>query len=55
MLELNAGIISNPAAPLGGVQRSGAGREGGAEGIEEYLGTRYVGIGDPTRVTETGR
>lgn len=48
MLGINTGIISNPAAPFGGVKQSGLGREGGAEGIEEYLETRYVGIADPT-------
>jgi succinate-semialdehyde dehydrogenase/glutarate-semialdehyde dehydrogenase len=51
MLGLNAGVISNPAAPFGGVKHSGIGREGGSEGIEEYLETRYVGIGDPARVS----
>ena len=49
MLGINAGVVSNPAAPFGGVKQSGLGREGGAEGIEEYLETRYVGIADPTR------
>jgi succinate-semialdehyde dehydrogenase/glutarate-semialdehyde dehydrogenase len=44
MVGLNAGIVSNPAAPFGGVKQSGFGREGGAEGIEEYLETKYVGI-----------
>jgi succinate-semialdehyde dehydrogenase/glutarate-semialdehyde dehydrogenase len=47
MLGINSGIISNPAAPFGGVKQSGLGREGGFEGIEEYLETRYVGIADP--------
>ena len=47
MLGLNTGIVSNPAAPFGGVKQSGTGREGGVEGIEEYLETRYVGIADP--------
>lgn len=47
MLGLNTGIVSNPAAPFGGVKQSGLGREGGLEGIEEYLETRYVGIADP--------
>jgi len=47
MLGLNAGVISNPAAPFGGVKQSGVGREGGLEGIEEYLETQYVGIADP--------
>ncbi|WP_029137817.1 NAD-dependent succinate-semialdehyde dehydrogenase [Nakamurella lactea] len=44
MVGLNQGIVSNPAAPFGGVKASGIGREGGAEGIEEYLETKYVGI-----------
>jgi len=44
MVALNQGIVSNPAAPFGGVKASGFGREGGAEGIEEYLETKYVGI-----------
>jgi succinate-semialdehyde dehydrogenase/glutarate-semialdehyde dehydrogenase len=44
MVGLNAGIVSNPAAPFGGVKHSGFGREGGAEGIEEYLETKYIGI-----------
>jgi succinate-semialdehyde dehydrogenase/glutarate-semialdehyde dehydrogenase len=47
MFGLNAGVISNPAAPFGGVKASGLGREGGFEGIEEYLETVYVGIADP--------
>ena len=44
MVGINQGIVSNPAAPFGGVKHSGFGREGGAEGIEEYLETKYVGI-----------
>jgi succinate-semialdehyde dehydrogenase/glutarate-semialdehyde dehydrogenase len=44
MVGLNQGVVSNPAAPFGGVKASGFGREGGAEGIEEYLETKYVGI-----------
>lgn len=47
MLGLNAGVVSNPAAPFGGVKQSGLGREGGAEGIHEYIETVYVGIADP--------
>lgn len=47
MFGLNAGVVSNPAAPFGGVKQSGLGREGGVEGIDEYLETRYVGIADP--------
>ena len=48
MFGLNTGIVSNPAAPFGGVKQSGLGREGGSEGIEEYLETRYIGIADPS-------
>ena len=44
MVGINQGIVSNPAAPFGGVKHSGFGREGGPEGIEEYLSTKYVGI-----------
>ena len=44
MVGINQGIVSNPAAPFGGVKQSGFGREGGTEGIEEYLETKYVGI-----------
>ncbi len=47
MLAVNSGVISNPAAPFGGVKQSGLGREGSLEGIEEYLETVYVGIADP--------
>ena len=44
MVGLNAGVISNPAAPFGGVKSSGFGREGGREGIEEFLEVKYVGM-----------
>jgi succinate-semialdehyde dehydrogenase/glutarate-semialdehyde dehydrogenase len=44
MVGLNQGIVSNPAAPFGGIKQSGFGREGGYEGIEEYLETKYVAI-----------
>lgn len=44
MVGVNQGIVSNPAAPFGGVKASGVGREGGFEGIEEYLETKYVGL-----------
>ena len=44
MVGLNQGIVSNASAPFGGVKHSGFGREGGAEGIEEYLQTKYVAI-----------
>jgi succinate-semialdehyde dehydrogenase / glutarate-semialdehyde dehydrogenase len=45
MVGLNQGVPSNTAAPFGGVKQSGFGREGGAEGIDEYLSVKYVGIG----------
>jgi succinate-semialdehyde dehydrogenase/glutarate-semialdehyde dehydrogenase len=44
MVGLNQGIVSNPAAPFGGVKQSGFGREGGAEGIDEYLEIKYVAM-----------
>jgi succinate-semialdehyde dehydrogenase/glutarate-semialdehyde dehydrogenase len=44
MVGLNQGMVSNPAAPFGGVKQSGFGREGGKEGIEEYLETKYVAV-----------
>lgn len=44
MIGVNTGIVSNPAAPFGGVKHSGFGREGGFEGIDEYLEVKYVGI-----------
>ena len=44
MVGINQGVVSNPAAPFGGVKASGFGREGGVEGIEEYLETKYVGL-----------
>jgi succinate-semialdehyde dehydrogenase/glutarate-semialdehyde dehydrogenase len=44
MVGLNKGLISNPSAPFGGVKQSGFGREGGFEGIDEYLSTKYVGL-----------
>ena len=44
MVGLNQGMVSNPAAPFGGVKASGFGREGGREGIEEYLETKYVAM-----------
>ncbi|MGF3056015.1 NAD-dependent succinate-semialdehyde dehydrogenase [Microbacterium sp. YY-01] len=42
MMGLNVGVVSNAAAPFGGVKQSGVGREGGAEGIHEYLETKYT-------------
>jgi len=44
MVGLNQGVVSNPAAPFGGVKHSGFGREGGFEGIAEYLETKYVAM-----------
>src|ERR671937_373873 len=44
MVGLNQGMVSNAAAPFGGVKASGIGREGGFEGIEEYLETKYVAV-----------
>ncbi|MDQ6746455.1 MAG: NAD-dependent succinate-semialdehyde dehydrogenase [Actinomycetota bacterium] len=44
MVGLNQGMVSNAAAPFGGVKHSGFGREGGSEGIEEYLETKYVAV-----------
>jgi succinate-semialdehyde dehydrogenase/glutarate-semialdehyde dehydrogenase len=44
MVGLNQGMVSNPAAPFGGVKQSGFGREGGAEGIAEYLEIKYVAM-----------
>ena len=44
MIGLNQGIVSNAGAPFGGVKQSGTGREGGNEGIAEYLETKYVAI-----------
>ena len=45
MVGLNTGLVSNPAAPFGGIKQSGLGREGGAVGIDEYLETKYVAVG----------
>jgi succinate-semialdehyde dehydrogenase / glutarate-semialdehyde dehydrogenase len=47
MMGLNVGVVSNPAAPFGGWKQSGLGREGGAEGIHEYLQTKYTLTPDP--------
>ena len=47
MLGLNQGLVSNTAAPFGGVKQSGFGREGGPEGIAEYLSTKYVAVALP--------
>jgi succinate-semialdehyde dehydrogenase/glutarate-semialdehyde dehydrogenase len=44
MIGLNQGMVSNAGAPFGGVKQSGVGREGGNEGINEYLSTKYVAV-----------
>jgi succinate-semialdehyde dehydrogenase/glutarate-semialdehyde dehydrogenase len=44
MVGLNRGMVSNPAAPFGGVKHSGIGREGGREGIQEYLEVKHVAV-----------
>jgi len=44
MIGFNQGMVSNAGAPFGGVKQSGYGREGGAEGIQEYLETKYVAM-----------
>ncbi len=45
MVGVNEGIFSNEVVPFGGVKESGLGREGGAEGLEEYLNTKYICLG----------
>jgi succinate-semialdehyde dehydrogenase/glutarate-semialdehyde dehydrogenase len=47
MVGFNAGMLSNAAAPFGGVKQSGLGREGGAEGLSEYTSAQYICIADP--------
>ena len=42
MVGINEGLISNPVAPFGGVKQSGLGREGGHQGLDEYLEEKYV-------------
>ena len=44
MVGVNRGIISDVAAPFGGIKESGIGREAGSEGIEEYLETKYIAL-----------
>ena len=44
MVGLNRGIVSDPSAPFGGVKQSGLGREGGHEGMNEYLETKYIAV-----------
>jgi succinate-semialdehyde dehydrogenase/glutarate-semialdehyde dehydrogenase len=42
MVGLNRGVVSDPAAPFGGAKQSGIGREGGHEGLLEYLESKYI-------------
>ena len=42
MVGLNRGLVSDPAAPFGGMKQSGIGREGAHEGLMEYLQTQYI-------------
>jgi succinate-semialdehyde dehydrogenase/glutarate-semialdehyde dehydrogenase len=44
MVGINRGLLSDPAAPFGGVKQSGLGREGGFDGIHEFLQTKYIGV-----------
>jgi succinate-semialdehyde dehydrogenase/glutarate-semialdehyde dehydrogenase len=48
MIGFNQGMVSNAGAPFGGVKQSGFGREGGPEGLEEYLETKYVAMNTGT-------
>ena len=47
IVGFNAGVVSNAAVPFGGVKQSGQGREGGAEGLDEYTEVQYIGVRDP--------
>ena len=44
MVGINTGLVSNPAAPFGGIKESGLGREGGRLGIEEFLDVKYLAV-----------
>ena len=52
MVGLNRGLVSDPAAPFGGVKQSGIGREGGHEGLLDYLESKYIAT---SLVRTTGR
>ena len=54
MVGINQGVVSNAAAPFGGVKQSGIGREGGLEGLDEYLATKYVAIASPPAAPAMG-
>jgi succinate-semialdehyde dehydrogenase/glutarate-semialdehyde dehydrogenase len=47
MVAINQGLVSNPAAPFGGIKHSGLGREGGPEGLDEYTELKYVAQAGP--------
>jgi succinate-semialdehyde dehydrogenase/glutarate-semialdehyde dehydrogenase len=44
MVGINRGLVSDAAAPFGGIKQSGIGREGGFEGIDSYLETKYIAV-----------
>ena len=44
MVGLNRGLVSDPAAPFGGTKQSGIGREGGAQGVLEFLEVKYFAV-----------
>jgi succinate-semialdehyde dehydrogenase/glutarate-semialdehyde dehydrogenase len=44
MVGINSGLLSDPAAPFGGMKQSGVGREGGRHGITEFLETKYIAV-----------
>jgi succinate-semialdehyde dehydrogenase/glutarate-semialdehyde dehydrogenase len=44
MVDINKGVISDPAAPFGGFKQSGLGREGGFNGIDEFLEIKFIGL-----------
>lgn len=45
MIGINAGVITTPEAPFGGIKDSGMGREGSSHGIDDYLNTKYLSLG----------
>jgi succinate-semialdehyde dehydrogenase/glutarate-semialdehyde dehydrogenase len=47
MVAVNRGVVSDPAAPFGGVKQSGLGRKGGSEGILEFLEEKYIALSEP--------
>ena len=55
MIGLNRGLVSDPAAPFGGIKQSGLGREGAHEGMMEFLETQYVSVKLVSRRQDTGK